>query len=90
VIEGSLTLESISWVSRLSPQQQLGEQQNHKARGTSGQGSGFSDRRLSVILYGPISMATHVGEWLDGMKMYLQIPGDVVEMFLHEPALSCF
>lgn len=59
----------------LSPQQQVCEQQNHEPEELAGKGAVVSDRRLSIILYGSNKMATHVGEWLDGMKMYLQIPG---------------
>jgi SWI/SNF-related matrix-associated actin-dependent regulator of chromatin subfamily A3 len=59
----------------LSPQQQFGDQQNHRTEELAGKGAVLSDRRLSVILYGSNNMATHVGEWLDDMKMYLQIPG---------------
>jgi len=59
----------------LSPRQQLSQEQDRESDVSASAGAVPTDRRLSIIIYGPNNMATRVGEWLDGIKMYLQIPG---------------
>ncbi|KIW33915.1 uncharacterized protein PV07_00729 [Cladophialophora immunda] len=59
----------------LSPQQQPGQQTTYKSGEMEIKGSVRATRSLSIIVYGPNNMATRVGDWLDGLKMYLQVPG---------------
>ncbi|KAK6366537.1 hypothetical protein LTS17_010623 [Exophiala oligosperma] len=59
----------------LWPPQQSTDQQCHGSEKPTARGGGLTVRNLSVILYGPNNMADRVAEWLDSLKMYLQIPG---------------
>ncbi|OAP57411.1 hypothetical protein AYL99_08149 [Fonsecaea erecta] len=58
----------------LSPQQQFGQRTTDSSREMATKGTVAAGRCLSVIIYGPNDMATHVGDWLDSLKMYFQVP----------------
>ncbi|KIY01312.1 uncharacterized protein Z520_02864 [Fonsecaea multimorphosa CBS 102226] len=58
----------------LSPQQQFGQNTTYKSREGATKGILHAEPCLSLIIYGPNNMATHVGDWLDSLKMYLQVP----------------
>ncbi|KIW10369.1 hypothetical protein PV08_11331 [Exophiala spinifera] len=58
----------------LSSREHLADPERRGSERSSGMGGVSINGNLSVILYGPKNMADPVAEWLDGLKMYLQVP----------------